>query len=79
MELGQLKFLVRIQGGVRPQRPFCSSLALIGHNQGVGEYVMAWDELTHRKWGSNDRFPAEHVCTFVISMPLSSYSITYSS
>jgi hypothetical protein len=39
-----LKFLVRIQGGVRPRRPFCSSLALIGHNQGVGEYVMARDE-----------------------------------
>jgi len=48
VELGQLSlnFLVRIQSGGRPRRPFCSSLALISHNQGVGEYMMAWDNDT---------------------------------
>jgi hypothetical protein len=34
-----------------------SSLALIG--QGVGEYLMAWDDEMHHKRGSNNCFPVD--------------------
>lgn len=71
-----LMLCVRIQGGGGLRRPVCSSLALIGHNQGVGECVIAWDD---HKRDSNDRFPVEvedslHFRHFGATF---SYSITY--